>query len=289
LCSKIVVNKSNNQAFYSIQCPGLTTVAQGIIQTSWCDQSGGYLSFTTNFDIYPRSPIVTPSPTPSVAPAGVDKCRLSGRTSTCGILGPAYVSVPAGQSYSFAVTLQCPVQNCRSRWTATFGACEVKVNYKNANPVYTINAPLGSEGRGGYVLTEWCDANGGYKNWTTNFVVTGTTENATYQAAAKVGILAQGQSQDTSPSSTDSSSYDWRHTGWIIACFVLLAVLGTVFLLAVGRLLLCRRTPKYTSGEGRGEGGPQVNDFSSTPTQNSVPGEATIIHPRSPNTGVLDP
>jgi len=283
----IVVNNSHNQALYSIQCSGLTAKARGIIQTKWCDQQGGYVSFTTNFDIYPRSPVATATVAP-VPATGVDKCRLQGKPSSCQILGPAYVSVPAGQSFVFAVTLQCPVQSCQSHWTATFGSCLVTVNYRSVNPVYTIKAPLGSEGRGGYILTEWCDEYAGYMNWTTNFVVTGTGSNATYQAAAEVGVLAQGESESAA-SATDSGSTDWRHTGWIIACFVLLAVFGTLFLLAVGRLLLCRSKPRYASGQGRGEPAPQSADFASPTPMDTVPGETTTIHPRSPNTGSLDP
>jgi len=254
-------------------------VAQGVILTEWCDSQGGYLSYSTNFDIYPRSPVVSTTvapPTTSITPAatGINKCKNTGRVSGCQILGPSYVTVPAGQNYTFAVTLECPVESCHSRWVATFGACGVTVHYDNVNPIYTIKAPIGSEGRGGYVVTEWCDDTNGYMNWTTNFVVTGVTSNATYRAAAEVGVMMSGQT-DAAASTSDPGSNPWKHTGWIIACFVLLAFFGSLFLLAVARLLFCRSKP-YVSG-GRGEPGPQSTDFNSTPTENANP-DVTMMH-----------
>jgi preprotein translocase subunit SecG len=113
------------------------------------------------------------------------------------------------------------------------------VNYKNVNPTYTINAPYGSEGKGGSVLTEWCDNYGGYINWTTNFFITGPTTNVSLQQEqdAQNGIMAAGESQAVMD---ENGENDWRHTGWVIFLFCLLAILGTVFLLALARLW-CRR------------------------------------------------
>jgi len=261
---------------YTISCGNIATKASGIIQTKWCDVNGGYLSFTTNFDVTP----VNPTPTlPPPAPSGIDKCR-NGPRSTCSILGPSVVSVPAGKSYKFSVTLQCPVKFCASRWTATFGACGVTVTYKNVNPTYTITAPTGSEGRGGSVLTEWCDGYGGYMNWTTNFLITGSDSTPTAQQAAQLGVMAAGES---SAAAEDGNDSDWRQTGWVIFLFCLLAIMGTIFLCALLRLWYKRVQAKnYATVEKsaqRRSSDPNSNDFQSV-GDSPVQGSNAVIHGR---------
>jgi hypothetical protein len=117
----------------------------------------------------------------------------------------------------------------------------VKVNYKAANPTFTITAPYGSEGRGGCIAIEWCDHNNGYTNFTLNFLVAGTAGNATDQEAALIGVMAQG---DSSANAEAGSNNDWRRTGWVIFLFVLLALVVVVFLCLMARLCYTRSQAK---------------------------------------------
>jgi hypothetical protein len=140
----------------------------------------------------------------------------------------------------------------------------VKVNYKSVNPTYTITAPYGSEGRGGCIVTEWCDKYAGYINWTTNFIVAGSNTNVTLQQAAQIGVMSEGSSAATSE---QSDGADWRRTGWVIFLFILLSVLGTIFLLALIRLCYKRMTEKHYStdsssvSQGRRGSAPATHDF----------------------------
>jgi len=209
-----------------------------MIQTKWCDKNGGYLSYTTNFDV---TPVTLPTLPPPPA-SGIDTCR-NGPTSQCRVVGPSLVTVSAGEVYQFSVTLKCPVKYCYSRWTATFRACAIHATFHDVNPTYTINAPLGSENRGGVISTEWCDQYGGYMNWTTNFIVTGSTSNTTYQQAAEVGVLAAG-TNEAAADGINSEHADWKHTPWVLFLFCLVGVLGLIFLLALARLAWRRMVAK---------------------------------------------
>jgi hypothetical protein len=161
----------------------------------------------------------------------------------------------------------------------------VKVNYKSVNPTYTITAPYGSEGRGGCIVTEWCDKYAGYINWTTNFIVAGSNTNVTLQQAAEIGVMAAGSSAATSE---ESDGADWRRTGWVIFLFILLAVLGTIFLLAMIRLCYKRITNKsyatvesssVASSQARRGSDPHTTDFTTvggdSPVRNA---NRAIIH-----------
>jgi len=219
----------------------LTQKASGMVQTKWCDMKGGYLSYSTSFDVIP---VIIPT-LPPPAPSGIDRCR-NGPASQCQVVGASLVTVPAGESYKFKITLQCPVSYCHSEWTATFHACAIQASYSDVNPTYTINAPLGAENRGGMILTEWCDQYGGYMNWTTNFIVTGSMANVTYQQNAEVGVLAAGTTQ---ASSASVSNGNWKQTPWVIFLFCLLGVVGLIFLLAFARLAYKRVTAKNQAVE----------------------------------------
>jgi len=233
LCQVLTKYDGDLNPAYSITCAStITETVSGMIQTKWCDMKGGYLSYTTSFNVTPVVTIPTLPPPPS---SGVDTCR-HGPTSQCQVLGPSLVTVPAGESRQFSVTLQCPVKYCFSRWTATFHACAIHVTFVDVNPTYTINAPLGAENRGGMISTEWCDHYGGYMNWTTNFIVTGSTSNTSYQQAAEIGVLATG----TNEAAADNVGGDWQHTPWVIFLFVLAGILVLIFAFAFTHLA-CKR------------------------------------------------
>jgi len=242
LCEVLVTYGPQLTAIYSVTCAStLTQKASGMVQTKWCDMKGGYLSYSTSFDVIP---VIIPT-LPPPAPSGIDRCR-NGPASQCQVVGASLVTVPAGESYKFKITLQCPVSYCHSEWTATFHACAIQASYSDVNPTYTINAPLGAENRGGMILTEWCDQYGGYMNWTTNFIVTGSMANVTYQQNAEVGVLAAGTTQ---ASSASVSNGNWKQTPWVIFLFCLLGVVGLIFLLAFARLAYKRVTAKNQAVE----------------------------------------
>lgn len=195
MCSLIAFDNQKNPS-YTIRCANaLTAPAEGVIVTSWCDEEGGYVSSSTKFTVASSSGEQTPTPRPVVGPSGA-QCSRNGPQSTCHVDGPSELAVEVGELQMFSLTSDCPAASCRTHWWATFGTCEVTVAYDDvSNPSYTISAIAGSQGRGGSILTEWCDENGGYLNYSVNFVVLGSLPDVSAGIAAQSGLFKEGQNQ----------------------------------------------------------------------------------------------
>jgi len=173
-------------------------------------------------------------------------------TSSCKIQGPSTISCTPNERTEFFLILSCNSTYSDSQWWGTYGSIEVNINYQNQNPSspgFIIYAPSGAEGRGGFILTEWCDAQGGYINFTTTFLINTSSPNASNQnRGSDAGVLSYGSkscnasasttvnaaSTTTTESSQNSQSSNRKITLAIVvlvsaAAGILVAMLGIMY------------------------------------------------------------
>jgi hypothetical protein len=147
------------------------TEGSASLSISWCDDTG-YGTKDITCHVSPDTPPTpTQAPYPSAGSNQTQECGPDGPASSCKVVGPTFFSATAGQPYTFGVSLSCPAAQVNSDWGVSNALCKVSSSFDSTlNPTYIVTCATNIAKKAtGIIQTQWCDKNGGFLSFTTNY------------------------------------------------------------------------------------------------------------------------